>query len=144
MRNNTPDTEKNLSGPEGSGEPGNGPASPTAQEQPRAPGKNPAPRPAERATAPRGQGIGRPPAIKSAVQRQTQGDIFRKDPEIPYVKFEVSARDLVCSLMERQDRMNEEIFYRINDIAYGLTISKRTGRKTGAGDDPGPAPGPGA
>ena len=36
------------------------------------------------------------------------------------MKFEAAARDLVCSLMERQDRMNEEIFYRINDLAYRL------------------------
>jgi hypothetical protein len=27
-------------------------------------------------------------------------------------------KDLVCSLMERQDRMNEAIFNRINDIGY--------------------------
>ena len=34
------------------------------------------------------------------------------------MKFEAAARDLVCSLMERQDRMNEEIFYKINDLVY--------------------------
>ena len=27
-------------------------------------------------------------------------------------------RDLVCSLMERQDQMNEEIFCKINDLVY--------------------------
>jgi hypothetical protein len=45
-------------------------------------------------------------------------DIRAKDSEIPYTKFEAAARDLVCSLMEWQDRMNEEIFYRINNLAY--------------------------
>ena len=43
---------------------------------------------------------------------------MEKMPEIPYVKFEKAARDLVCSLMERQDRMNEEIFLKINDLEY--------------------------
>ncbi|HUH78853.1 MAG TPA: hypothetical protein VLY83_03045 [Methanoregula sp.] len=62
--------------------------------------------------------MGRPPAPKSALRRQTQLDIYAKDPEIPYVKFEAAVRDLVCSLMERQDRMNREIFYRINDLGY--------------------------
>ena len=70
----------------------------------------------ERATALRGQGTGRPPSPKSVVRRQTYGDIFGRDPEVPYVKFETALRDLVCSLMERQDRMNEEIFFRINDL----------------------------
>jgi hypothetical protein len=45
-------------------------------------------------------------------------DIYDKDAEIPYVKFEAAARDIVCSLMERQDRMNEEILCRIIDLAY--------------------------
>jgi hypothetical protein len=36
------------------------------------------------------------------------------------VKFEAAARDLVCSLMERQDRMNKEIFLRINDLGCRL------------------------
>jgi len=45
-------------------------------------------------------------------------DINDKDAEVPYVKLEAAARALVCSLMERQDRMNEEIFYKLNDLAY--------------------------
>jgi hypothetical protein len=77
-----------------------------------------APRLVERVTALRGQGIARPPEPKSIRRRRTRMDIYTKDAEIPYVKFEAAACDLVCSLMERQDRMNEEIFYKINDIAY--------------------------
>jgi len=76
------------------------------------------PRLVERVTALRGQGIARPPEPKSTRRRRTRMDIYNKDAEIPYVKFEAVARDLVCSLMERQDRMNEEIFYKINDLAY--------------------------
>jgi hypothetical protein len=77
-----------------------------------------APRLADRVTALRGQGITRPPEPKSLLRRQTQGDIYGKDAEIPYVKFEAATRDLVCSLMERQDRMNEEIFNKMNDLGY--------------------------
>jgi hypothetical protein len=77
-----------------------------------------APRLVERVTALRGQSIAAPKEPKSTLRRQTQADIYQKDAEVPYVKFEAAARDLVCSLMERQDRMNEEIFYKINDLVY--------------------------
>ncbi|MFA5331925.1 MAG: hypothetical protein WC342_06060 [Methanoregula sp.] len=113
------DIEKNIQDPCGSGKPGTGPEFPESREQP-APGNHQVPRLVERATALRGQGIVRRPEPKSAVRRRTQTDIYGKDPEIPYVKFEAAARDLVCSLMERQDRMNEEIFYRFNDIVYRI------------------------
>jgi len=95
---------------------GTGPSSPTVPGKTVILCKKSAPHPVERATALRGQGIGRPPAPKSAVRRQTLGDIYGRNPEVPYVKFEAALRDLVCSLMERQDRMNEEIFYRVNDL----------------------------
>jgi hypothetical protein len=49
------------------------------------------------------------------------------------VKFEAAARDLVCSLMERQDRMNEEIFYRINDLAYRLDDLEEDRQENGGG-----------
>ena len=42
-------------------------------------------------------------------------DLHRADPEIPYERFERSARELVAALMMRQDRMNEEIFRRIRE-----------------------------
>jgi hypothetical protein len=77
-----------------------------------------APRLVERVTALRGLSIARPQEPKSIRRLRTRMDIYDKDAEIPYVKFEAAARDLVCSLMERQDRMNEEIFSRINDLAY--------------------------
>ncbi|MFA5348112.1 MAG: hypothetical protein WC294_08240 [Methanoregula sp.] len=77
-----------------------------------------APHLVNRVTALRGQGIARPPEPKSILRRQTQADIYTRDAEIPYVKFEAAARNLVCSLMERQDRMNEEIFNKLNDLGY--------------------------
>ena len=77
-----------------------------------------APRLVERVTALRGQSIAAPKEPKNTLRRQTQADIYNKGAEVPYVKLEAAARDLVCSLMERQDRMNEEIFYKINDLMF--------------------------
>jgi hypothetical protein len=94
-----------------------------------------APRLVERATALRGQSIGRPPEPKSVLRRRTLMDICSKDPEIPYVKFEKAIRDLVCSLMERQDRMNEAIFYKINDLSYRVEDLEQD-RQVSAGGDP--------
>ena len=109
--------ENKSPAPEGSGESGTGPES-GEQEQRITHNKNPAPRLVERRTELRGLSIGWPPEPKRVLRRRTQLDIYGKDPEIPYVKFEAAVRDLVCSLMERQDRMNEAIFNRINDIGY--------------------------
>jgi hypothetical protein len=58
-------------------------------------------------------------------------DIYGREAEVPYVKFEVATRDLVCSLMERQDRMNEEIFFKINDLEYRVDNVEQD--RTGAG-----------
>lgn len=78
----------------------------------------PAPLLVERVTALRGQSIARRQEPKSVRRRQTRSDLNTHDPEIPYVKYEAATRDLICSLMERQDRMNEEIFFKINDLEY--------------------------
>ncbi len=114
------DSEKKIPGPSGSGESGTGPK-PGEEKKKIVQSKRPAvPRLVERATALRGQSFGRPPEPKHVIRRGTTMDINAKDAEIPYVKFEAAVRDLVCSLMERQDRMNESIFNRINDIDYRL------------------------
>ncbi len=72
----------------------------------------------ERVTSLRGRGIAAPKDPKRTFRRQTQADIYNKGAEVPYVKLETAACDLVCSLMERQDRMNEEIFCKLNDLAF--------------------------
>lgn len=110
--------ERKKPGPYGSGEPGTGPESPEAKEETKAVQRKAAPRLVGRMTALRGLSISRPGTPKSALRRQSLEDIYGKYPEIPYVKFEAALKDLVCSLMERQDRMNEEIFFKINDLAY--------------------------
>jgi len=111
--------EKKNPGMDGSGKPGTGPEVPAADEKTIATRKKSATHLAGRVTVLRGQSIaGRPQQSKSVRRRQSMSDIYSKDPEIPYVKFEATTRDLICSLMERQDRMNEEIFLKLNDIAY--------------------------
>jgi hypothetical protein len=78
----------------------------------------PAPRLAERKTELRGLGIAPSLGKKSTLRRRTEQDLGGPDPEVPYARFETAARGLVCSLMERQDRMNEEIFFKLNDLGY--------------------------
>jgi hypothetical protein len=116
----TDNSEKKFPARDGAGETGTGPVIPAAREGTTKIRNHPAPHLVQRATGLRGLGIGRPPEPKSSVRRRTQADIYGKDPEIPYVKYEMISRDLICSLMERQDRMNEAIFYRINDLGYRL------------------------
>ena len=78
----------------------------------------PAPHYAERKTELRGLGIAPLREKKSTTRRRTEQDLFGPDPEVPYARFETAVRALVCSLMERQDRMNEEIFFKLNDLGY--------------------------
>jgi len=74
----------------------------------------------ERRTGLRGQHIGAAPVSAGTIRRQTKAQLHERDPEIPYVKFEAALCDLVCSLMERQDRMNEELLRRMIDLQYRM------------------------
>ena len=76
------------------------------------------PRLVERMTALRGQNIGFGRVEQSTIRKRTERDLRLPDAEVPCFKTEKAIRDLVCSLMERQDRMNEAIFLRINDLEY--------------------------
>ena len=86
----------------------------------------------ERRTALRGQAIasGRVPA--GVVRKNTESDLNEKNPEIPYVTMERAIRDLVCSMMERQDRMNEAILLRVIDLQYRMDDIE-AGRREAAG-----------
>jgi hypothetical protein len=127
----TGNEENKTSGPAGSGEQGTGEKTTDPGIRKAAAHTKTAPLPAVRATALRGQGITRHQSPKSTYRRQTQQDLNGKDPEIPYVKFEGAARDLVCSLMERQDRMNEEIFLRLNDLGYRVEDIEQERQESG-------------
>ena len=116
----TNNEENKKPGPDGSGEEGTGKNTTDSVGIRKATRTTTAPRLVERVTALRGQSIARPQEPKSTSRRRTQLDIYGKDPEIPYVKFEAAARDIVCSLMERQDRMNEVLLQRIIDLQYRM------------------------
>jgi len=81
-------------------------------------GSRQAPRLVERKTELRGLGIAPSRGKKSTLRKKTEQDLKDADPEVPYTRFEAAARALVCALMERQDRMNEEIFVKLNDLGY--------------------------
>ncbi|MDO8874045.1 MAG: hypothetical protein Q7V05_15145 [Methanoregula sp.] len=129
----TKNDDNKTPGPDGSGEPGTGKNTTDSVVIHKATRKTTAPRLVERVTALRWQSIARPQEPKSTRRRQTQLDIYGKDPEIPYVKFEAASRDLVCSLMERQDRMNEEIFYKLNDLVFRIEDLEQDRQGDGGG-----------
>ncbi len=95
------------------------------------------PRLVERRTGLRGLSIGAVPHSAGRIRRSTEEDLRERDAEIPYRKFEAANRDLVCSLMERQDRMNEVLLQKVIDLQYRMDdieaaqdeLSRKTGRK---------------
>ena len=125
-------------GPEGSGDQGTGQNSGDPGDVRTAKRTTTTPLLVERVTALRGQGIAAHKKPKSTLRRQTQADIYNKGAEVPYLKLEAAARDLVCSLMERQDRMNEEIFYKLNDLAFRVGDLEED--RPDAGSAPGDTP----
>ena len=82
------------------------------------------PRLADRMTGLRGLSIGKRRVGPSTIRARTESDLRQSDAEIPYGKTEKALRDLVCSLMERQDRMNEAIFLKLIDLEYRVDDSE--------------------
>ena len=78
----------------------------------------PAVRLVERKTELRCLNIGRRRPKKGRVRKDTEEDLRGLSPEVPYIQAEQVFRDLVCSLMERQDRMNEEILGQVISLQY--------------------------
>ena len=75
----------------------------------------------ERATALRGQSIARPLTPKKTLRQQDPAGSSRNRSGGPVpAGTQAASRDLICSLMERQDRMNEAIFNRIVDLEYRI------------------------
>ena len=74
----------------------------------------------ERKTGLRGRGIAPVRILKSTIRKYTEDDLRGKNPEVPYHAAERIFRDLICSLLERQDRMNEEILLRLIDLEYRM------------------------
>ena len=73
------------------------------------------PRRVERKTELHSPGIGACRETKNTARKRTGRDLASPDPEVPYAKSKKAVRDRVCSIMERQDRMNETIFLRLDN-----------------------------
>ena len=98
-------------------------------QQPDVDPKDTPPRLVERATGLRGLSVCSARDSKSTCRKRTERDLHSPDAEIPYIKTEHAIRDLVCSLMERQDRMNEAFFLKLNDLEYrvdDLELNKKS------------------
>ncbi len=101
------------------------------------------PRLVERATGLRGRSICSARVSKSTYRKRTERDLNFPDADVPYIKTEHAIRALVCSLMERQDRVTEAIFLKLNDLEYRVDdlelwkpsrAAKQSGTKKEAGD----------
>jgi hypothetical protein len=75
-----------------------------------------APKLVERKTGLRGQAIDPATKPKRSVRSRTERDLLAYDSEVPYAVWEKANRDLVCSLIERQDRVSEQLLLMINDL----------------------------
>ena len=64
------------------------------------------------------------PDNQTQIRRRTERDLKDADADIPYAKTERAVRDLVCSLIERQDRMNIDIFLEINTMQEDIGMLK--------------------
>ena len=108
----------------------------TAKPQSPVPSGTPVkvPRLVERQTGLRRPDIGSSRKPKNTVRKNTEDDLNEREPEIPYVKTELAIRDLVCSLMERQDRMNEQLFVQINNLEYRMDDLENPGQKIKSGE----------
>jgi hypothetical protein len=62
---------------------------------------------------------------KERIRRKTMQDFRMPDPAIPYLETERAIRDLVCSIIEWQDRMNEVLLRRIIELENGIRDLKK-------------------
>jgi hypothetical protein len=74
----------------------------------------------ERRTGLRGQAIGATPPAKRPGGVRAVKELLAHDSDVPYAAFEKANRTLVCSLIERQDRVTEQLLIRIIDLQYRL------------------------
>jgi len=95
-----------------------------------------APRLVERKTGLRGQAIDRGTRPSRLDRHRIEKDLLEHDSDIPYTAAEKAQRDLVCSLVERQDRVTEQLLLMINDLQYRVDELELTRRKTGIPSSP--------
>lgn len=85
-----------------------------------APPKKPRRKRVQRKTCLRGQSIDPPRYSKQTIRRQTEKDLEENDPDIPYIAWEKATKDLICSLIERQDRLTRNFLLRVGDLEYRI------------------------
>ncbi|PKL69202.1 MAG: hypothetical protein CVV30_06390 [Methanomicrobiales archaeon HGW-Methanomicrobiales-1] len=89
-------------------------------------GKNPV-KPVERKTGLRGQAIA--PGKNPKIRRQAIiRELMENNSDIPYAAVEKANQDLICSLIERQDRAIEGVLLLITDMQYRLDDLEDAGR----------------
>jgi len=64
------------------------------------------------------------PNDPAQIRKRTERDLKSPGFDIPYAKTEKAVRDLVCSLLERQDRMNADLFLEINAMQEDIGMLK--------------------
>jgi hypothetical protein len=74
----------------------------------------------ERKTGLRGLAIDAVPLPKRSIRSQTEKDLLARDSDVPYTDAEKANRNLICSLIERQDRVVEQLLLQINDLQYRI------------------------
>jgi hypothetical protein len=88
-----------------------------------------------------GTGPATTPEERDRVRRKTIQNLKEPGAEISYIQFETAFKDYTCSLIERQDRIRDELFFHVADLQQQLSdleeqlaqvAQERTG-KTGVG-----------
>jgi len=64
------------------------------------------------------------PNDPAQIRKRTERDLKSPGFDIPCAKTERAVRDLVCSLLERQDRMNADLFLEINSMQEDIGMLK--------------------
>jgi len=76
------------------------------------------PKPVERVTALRGQAIIHPKVPLKKRRGRDPDHEFLADAEIPYGEMERVFARVFCALVDRQDRANQALLLRLNDLEY--------------------------
>jgi hypothetical protein len=78
------------------------------------------PKQVQRTTGLRGREIDQVKKPKRPVRSRTERDLLAYDSDVPYAAAEKASRNLVGSLIERQDRVTESLLLLINDLQYRI------------------------
>lgn len=90
-----------------------------------------APKYVERVTALRGRGIAPVKKSRPSARSRTERDLLAYDSDVPYAAVEDANRQLVCALIERQDRVTEKLLLMINDLEYRVDDLELTAKNRG-------------